>query len=83
VADVLKALQALRDLLEYNDAVYQTEYDGRMLTCCIGCDADLAVKGHENDCPVVRAQAALAAAVGVSGRDPQTIPPSTPDGADR
>jgi hypothetical protein len=70
VADVLKAL---RDLLEYNDAVYQTEYDGRMLTCCIGCDVDLAVKGHENDCPVVRAQAALASIGGAAAT------PAVPD----
>jgi hypothetical protein len=58
-----KLEQALRDLLEHNDAVYQTEYDGRMLTCCIGCDADLAVADHAKDCPVVRAQATLAAGV--------------------
>jgi hypothetical protein len=64
MADVAKALQALRDLLEHNDAVYQCEYDGRLLTFCIGCDADLATHDHMKDCPVVRAQAALADGAG-------------------
>lgn len=38
---------------------YETEYDGRMFTCCSFCHVDLSVRDHASDCLTLRARKEL------------------------
>lgn len=57
-AEIERLRAALTSLLESD--TYRSEYDGRMYTHCMGCDAMLSDgQPHSSDCSVLAARAAL------------------------